>query len=51
VIAPAIELETRVVEQDGAENYNMADVVPGITAILPGDEDPTGTFADPWDGH
>ena len=49
VIAPAIEPETLVVEQDG--NHNMADVVPGITAILPGDEDPTGTFADPWDGH
>ena len=51
VIEPAIEPETLVVEQDGAKNDNTADFVPGVTMILPGDEDPTGTFADPWDGH
>jgi hypothetical protein len=52
VIAPAIEPETLIVEQDGAENDNKAGSVPGITAIQPGDEeDVTGTFVDLWAGY
>jgi hypothetical protein len=52
VIAPATEPETLVVEQDGVENHTMADVVPGITAIQPSDEeDVTGTFVDLWAGY
>ena len=48
MIAPAIEPDTLVVDQDGFD-YNMADTVPGIAAIQSGDEDPTGTVADFWD--
>jgi hypothetical protein len=51
VIAPAIEPETLVVEEDGTENYNKADSVPGMTTILPDDEDLTGSFADLWGGY
>lgn len=50
VIPPSAEFEIVIADQDSAENNNAADPVPGI-AILPGDEDPTGSFADPWDGH
>jgi hypothetical protein len=48
VIAPAIEPDTLVVDHDGFD-YNMADTVPGIVAIQPSDEDPTGSVADLWD--
>ena len=48
VIAPAIEPETLVVEEDGTENYNKADSVPGMAAILPGDEGLARSFADRW---
>jgi hypothetical protein len=51
VIAPAIERETLFVDEDGFEYYNKADSVPGMTAILPGDEDLTGSFADHWGGY
>jgi hypothetical protein len=51
VIAPVTENETLLVEEDGFEYHNKADAVPGRTPILPSDEDPTGSFADPWDGH
>ena len=50
-IAPATETETLVVEHDGFENNNKADSVPGMTTILPDDEDLTGTFADLWGGY
>ena len=49
VIAPAIEPETLVVEEDGTEN--KADSVPGMTAILPGDEGLTRSFADRWGNY
>lgn len=51
VIAPAIEPDILIFDQDGAENYNTADTVPGLAAIQPSDEAPTGSFADPWDGY
>ena len=52
VIAPAIEPETLIVEQDGVENDNKAGSVPGMTAIRPSDEeDVTGTFVDLWAGY
>ena len=51
VTAPAIEPETLVVEEDGTENYNKADSVPGMTAILPGDQDLAGSFADRWGSY
>jgi hypothetical protein len=51
VIGPAIETETLVFELDGTENYNNTDSVPGMTTILPDDEDQTGSFADPWGGY
>ena len=50
VIAPAIEPDTLVVDQDGFD-YNMADTVPGIAAIQPGDEDLTGSLVDHWGGY
>ena len=50
-IAPAIEPETLVVEEDGIENYNKADSVPGMTAILPGDEGLARSFADRWGNY
>jgi hypothetical protein len=51
VIVPAIEPETLIVEQDGVENDNKVEPVPGITAIQPSDEDDvTGTF-DLWAGY
>jgi hypothetical protein len=49
--APSFGPDALIVDQDGAENYNMADTVPGITTIQPGDDDLTGSFADPWDGY
>ena len=49
VIAPAIEPETLVVEEDGTEN--KADSVPGMTAILPGDEGLARSFADRWGNY
>ena len=51
VIVPAITPDTRIVDQDGAENNNKVDPVPGIGAIQPSDEEPTGSFVDPWDGY
>ena len=46
VIAPAVEPDTLIFDQDGAENNNTADTVPGIPAIQPSDEDLTGSFAE-----
>ena len=45
VIAPAIEPDTLIVDQD--VDFNMGDTVPGIAAIESGDEDPTGSVL--WD--
>jgi hypothetical protein len=51
VIAPAGEFEIVIVDEDGIENNKPLDLVPGIATILPGDEDPTGSFADHWGGY
>jgi hypothetical protein len=49
--APSFGPDALIVDQDGAENYNMADTVPGLMTIPPSDDDLTGSFVDPWDGH
>jgi hypothetical protein len=51
VIAPAIAPETLFADEDGFEYHGRVDTVPGVTTIPPSDEDPTGSFVDPWDGH
>jgi hypothetical protein len=51
VIAPAVGPQILFVDEDGFEYHARVDTVPGMTTIQPSDEDPTGSFADPWDGH
>lgn len=51
VIPPSAEFEIIIADQDSDENNNPLNLVPGIATILPGDEDPTGSFGDHWGGY